>query len=62
MISADELTVMLLIVAVAMFLLALAILLYCCALMLEVRDKIKLLPKLPAVPRDHNGRRIQERL
>jgi hypothetical protein len=62
MISTDELTCWLLFLSAGMFLASMGVLVYSCALLLNVRHKIKQLPRIAVVARDGNGRRIQERI
>lgn len=50
--NTDEVTVYLLFASAAIFLLAVAILIYCCFLMLETQQKLKQLAWLPRVDRD----------
>jgi hypothetical protein len=45
-----------------MFMVAAAILVYACALLMEVQRKIKRLPRIAVVARDGNGRLLRERL
>jgi formate-dependent nitrite reductase membrane component NrfD len=62
MITLDEITVWLLFIAAVLFLVSMAVLVYCCALLLNVRHKIKQFAWRPEVIRDGNGRRRQERV
>ncbi len=62
MITPDEITVWLLFMAAGLFLASMAILVYCCALLLQVRHKIKEFTWRPEVLRDGNGRKRQERV
>jgi hypothetical protein len=62
MISSDEFTCWLLFFSAVMFLISAAILIYACALLLEVRRKIKQFAWRPEVVRDGNGRKRQERV
>jgi hypothetical protein len=61
-VTTDDLTVWLLFLSAGMFLASMGVLVYCCALLLNVRHKIKQLPRIAVVARDGNGRRIQERV
>jgi hypothetical protein len=62
MMTLDELTVWLLFISAGMFLVSMAVLVYCCALLLHVRRKIKQFTWRPEVVRDGNGRKRQERI
>jgi hypothetical protein len=58
----DEFTIWVLILAASMFLMSMAILIYACALLLEIHHKVKKFAWRPEIERDVNGRRRQERL
>jgi formate-dependent nitrite reductase membrane component NrfD len=62
MMTLDEITVWLLFIAAVLFLVSMAVLVYCCALLLNVRRKIKQFAWRPEVVRDSNGRKRQERI
>jgi hypothetical protein len=62
MITTDDFTCWLLFLSALLFLVSMGVLLYACALLLNVRRKIKQLPRIAVVARDGNGRRIQERI
>jgi hypothetical protein len=62
MITQDDLTVWLLFLSAGLFLASAAILVYTCALLLNVRRKIKQFTWRPEVVRDGNGRKRQERV
>jgi hypothetical protein len=62
MISTDELTCWLLFISAVMFLVSMAVLVYCCALLLNVRRKVKQFAWRTEVIRDGNGRKRQERI
>jgi hypothetical protein len=61
-ITTDEITVWLLFLSAGMFLASMGVLVYCCALLLNVRHKIKQFAWRPEVIRDGNGRKRQERV
>jgi hypothetical protein len=61
MITQDDLTVWLLFLSAGLFLASMGVLVYCCALLLNVRHKIKQFTWRPEVVRDADGRKRQER-
>ena len=61
-ITTDELTCWLLFLSALLFLVSMGVLLYACALLLNVRHKVKQFAWRPEVVRDGNGRKRQERI